>query len=57
MDKNIKDIGYILIDNMYRKNDQNKAKQIGTRGREFVVKTFSWDIIAKNFIDVTKQTL
>ena len=38
-------------------NDQNKAKQIGTRGREFVVKTFSWDIIAKNFIDVTKQTL
>jgi hypothetical protein len=26
MNKNIKDIGYILIDNIYRKTDQNKIK-------------------------------
>jgi len=26
MNKSVKDIGYILIDNIYRKNDQNKIK-------------------------------
>lgn len=38
-------------------NDQDKSKQMGIRGREFVEKRFSWDVIAKNFIDVAKQTL
>jgi glycosyltransferase involved in cell wall biosynthesis len=36
-------------------NDQNKAKQMGKNGKEFVEKTFNWDIIAKKFVDIAKQ--
>ena len=36
-------------------SDESKARQMGKAGREFVEKTFSWDIIAKNFISVSKQ--
>ena len=36
-------------------SDENKAKHMGRSGREFVEKTFSWDIITKNFVDVAKQ--
>ena len=36
-------------------SDENKAKHMGRSGRGFVEKTFSWDIIAKNFVDVAKQ--
>ena len=36
-------------------SDENKARHMGRTGREFVEKTFSWNIITKNFIDVTKQ--
>jgi len=36
-------------------SDENKAKQMGKAGREFVEKTFSWDVIAKNFVDISKQ--
>ncbi len=36
-------------------SDENKAKKMGEAGREFVEKTFSWDVIAKNFVDISKQ--
>lgn len=36
-------------------SDENKARQMGKAGREFVEKTFSWNIIAKNFVDVYKR--
>lgn len=36
-------------------SDENKAKKMGKAGREFVEKTFSWDVIAKNFVDISKQ--
>jgi len=36
-------------------SDEAKAKKMGKTGREFVEKTFSWDVIAKNFVDVSKQ--
>lgn len=38
-------------------NDPSKAKQMGKAGREFVEKNFSWDVIAKTFIDVAKRHL
>lgn len=36
-------------------SDENKARKMGKAGREFVEKTFSWNIIAKNFLDISKQ--
>ena len=38
-------------------NDESKAKRMGINGREFVEKTFSWDVITRNFIEVAKQYL
>jgi len=38
-------------------NDESKAKRMGVNGREFVEKTFSWDVVTKNFIEVAKQCL
>jgi len=35
-------------------DDKNLAKQMGVEGRKFVETTFSWDKIAKNFVDVAK---
>ncbi|MFM8659683.1 MAG: glycosyltransferase family 4 protein [Candidatus Nitrosotenuis sp.] len=36
-------------------SDESKAKKMGKTGREFVEKTFSWDVIAKNFVDDSRQ--
>jgi glycosyltransferase involved in cell wall biosynthesis len=36
-------------------NDKEKAKRMGNAGREFVEKTFSWNVIAKNFVHTIKQ--
>ena len=38
-------------------NDKTKSMQMGKKGREFVVKNFSWEIIAKNFVEILKKTL
>jgi glycosyltransferase involved in cell wall biosynthesis len=38
-------------------NDPNRSSQMGKAGREFVQKTFSWNTITKNFVDVAKQYL
>ena len=38
-------------------NDETKSMQMGKKGREFVVKNFSWEIIAKNFVENLKKTL
>jgi glycosyltransferase involved in cell wall biosynthesis len=38
-------------------NDNNKAKQMGTAGRDFVKDNFSWDKIAKKFITILNDTL
>jgi len=35
-------------------DDKNSAKQMGMEGRKFVESAFSWDKIAKNFVDVAK---
>jgi glycosyltransferase involved in cell wall biosynthesis len=38
-------------------NDNEKAKQMGTAGRNFVKDNFSWDKIAKKFITILNDTL
>jgi glycosyltransferase involved in cell wall biosynthesis len=38
-------------------NDQKLASEMGEKGREFVIKTFSWDIIANRFLDYAKSRL
>ena len=38
-------------------NDPRKAKEMGINGREFVINNFSWDIIAKRFVEVMKKFL
>ena len=30
---------------------------MGEKGREFVIKTFSWDVIASRFLDYAKSRL
>lgn len=36
-------------------SDENKARQMGKAGREFVEKTFSWNIIVKKFVNLCKE--
>jgi glycosyltransferase involved in cell wall biosynthesis len=36
-------------------NDENKAKEMGKKGREFVKKEFNWNKIAENFLKIVKQ--
>ncbi|QLH05757.1 glycosyltransferase family 4 protein [Nitrosopumilus ureiphilus] len=38
-------------------NDKKLALQMGKSGRQFVIKTFSWDVIAKRFLDYAKNRL
>lgn len=38
-------------------NDSKKSHEMGITGRKFVIDNFSWDIIAKRFVDILKQTL
>ncbi|MBI3639025.1 MAG: glycosyltransferase family 4 protein [Thaumarchaeota archaeon] len=38
-------------------NDNKKAKQMGTAGRDFVKENFGWDKIAKKFITILNSTL
>ena len=38
-------------------NDNEKAKQMGVAGRNFVMDNFSWDKIAKKFITILNTTL
>ncbi len=37
--------------------DQKLAEQMGKNGRKFVEETFNWELIAKNFIKITKSYL
>ncbi len=36
-------------------NDENKSKEMGKKGREFVKKEFNWNKIAKEFLKIVKQ--
>ena len=36
-------------------NDSKKAKQMGIEGRKFVKEKFEWDIVAKEFLESTKN--
>ena len=36
-------------------NDQDKARQMGIEGRKFVEKNFSWEKIAKDFVNIIKK--
>jgi len=38
-------------------NDKPKSKQMGIKGREFVKDKFEWDIIAKKFLESTKDLI
>jgi glycosyltransferase involved in cell wall biosynthesis len=38
-------------------DNPEKAKEMGVKGREFVVDNFSWDVIAKRFADIMKKFL
>ncbi len=38
-------------------NDQKLASEMGEKGREFVIKTFSWDVIANRFLNYAKSKL
>ncbi|MCV0410577.1 MAG: glycosyltransferase family 4 protein [Nitrosopumilus sp.] len=38
-------------------NDKKLASEMGKKGREFVIETFSWDVIAKRFLDHAKNRL
>ena len=37
--------------------DTKKAKEIGKAGRKFVANNFSWEIIGKKFLEITKKHL
>ena len=38
-------------------NDQKLGSEMGEKGREFVIKTFSWDVIANRFLNYAKNKL
>ncbi len=38
-------------------NDEKLASKMGKSGREFIMETFSWDVIAKRFLDYAKNKL
>ena len=38
-------------------NDSNMGKQMGYKGRKFVKEKFEWDIIAKGFLECTKNII
>ena len=38
-------------------NDEKKRKEMGERGRKFVTENFSWDKIAKEFLEISKNIL
>ena len=35
-------------------NDKKKTEKMGVEGRKFVIESFSWDLIAKKFLDILK---
>ena len=35
-------------------NDSKKTEKIGVEGRKFVIESFSWDLIAKKFLEILK---
>ncbi len=39
----------------YLINNEDKAKQMGEKGRKFIEENFSWDTIAKRFLDISKS--
>lgn len=47
-----------LIDKISRLlDDKELASKMGKAGRDFVIKTFSWDVIARRFLDYAKNKL
>ncbi len=36
-------------------NNQDKRKEMGNNGREFISKNFSWDVISKNFVEMMNR--
>ena len=38
-------------------DDKNLASEMGKMGRQFVIDNFSWEVIAKRFLDYTKKQL
>jgi glycosyltransferase involved in cell wall biosynthesis len=38
-------------------NDSNKAKEMGVAGRNFVKNNFNWELIAKDFLNMTNSHL
>ena len=38
-------------------NDRKKQSEMGKNGRNFIVENFSWEIIAKNFVNFLKNNL
>ena len=38
-------------------NDKELASKMGNAGREFVINNFSWDVIAKRFLEYAKNKL
>ena len=37
--------------------DTKKAKEMGKAGRKFVANNFSWEIIGKKFLEITRKYL
>jgi len=47
-----------LLDNLsILVNDEKKQREMGKNGRNFIVENFSWEIIAKNFVNFLKNNL
>ena len=38
-------------------NDEKLASKMGQEGRNFVINTFSWDVIANRFLEFAKKEL
>ena len=38
-------------------DDEELASKMGNTGREFVISNFSWDVIAKRFLEYAKNKL
>ena len=38
-------------------NDQNMSKEMGKEGRQFVIENFSWEVIAKRFLNYAKNKI
>jgi len=38
-------------------NDEKKARSMGAEGRKFVSQNFSWEKIAKDFVNITAEII